>query len=40
MVFFGAALLHALITAPHGLAGQLRGAWARLRAHGGAQEQP
>ena len=33
MVFFGAALLHALITAPQGIAGQLRGAWASLRAH-------
>ena len=33
MVFFGAALLHALITAPQGVAGQLRGAWAGLRAH-------
>ena len=27
MVFFGAASLHALITAPQGLAGQLHGAW-------------
>jgi branched-chain amino acid transport system permease protein len=32
MVFFGAALLHALITAPHGLAGQLLSAWTRMRA--------
>jgi branched-chain amino acid transport system permease protein len=31
MVFFGAALLHALITAPRGVAGQLTGAWARWR---------
>ena len=32
MVFFGAALLHALITAPQGVAGQLTGAWARRQA--------
>jgi branched-chain amino acid transport system permease protein len=32
MVFFGAALLHALITAPRGLAGQWIAAIARLRA--------
>jgi len=32
MVFFGAALLHALITAPHGIAGQPSGLWAALRA--------
>ena len=31
MVFFGAALLHALITAPQGLAGQLHGAWTSWR---------
>ncbi|HSV37046.1 MAG TPA: branched-chain amino acid ABC transporter permease [Ramlibacter sp.] len=32
MIFFGAALLHALITAPRGLAGQWMAAMARLRA--------
>jgi branched-chain amino acid transport system permease protein len=32
MVVFGAALLHALITAPQGVAGQLTGAWARWQA--------
>lgn len=32
MVFFGAALLHALITTPQGVAGQLTGAWARRQA--------
>jgi branched-chain amino acid transport system permease protein len=31
MVFFGAALLHALITAPHGVAGQLVGVWSGWR---------
>jgi branched-chain amino acid transport system permease protein len=32
MIFFGAALLHALITAPSGVAGQLVGALSMLRA--------
>lgn len=32
MIFFGAALLHALVTAPQGVAGQLTGAWARMQA--------
>jgi branched-chain amino acid transport system permease protein len=32
MIFFGAALLHALITAPSGIAGQLAGGLAALRA--------
>lgn len=31
MIFFGAALLHALITAPQGIAGQWIGAWTRWR---------
>lgn len=37
MVFFGAALLHALITAPRGLAGQWLAAFAR---RGGAKARP
>ena len=39
MVFFGAALLHALITAPQGMAGQLLGLWPRLRVRRAASEQ-
>ncbi|MCY1384356.1 hypothetical protein D9M69_726020 [compost metagenome] len=31
MIFFGVALLHALITAPSGIAGQLMGAFEAVR---------
>ena len=34
MIFFGAALLHALITAPQGVAGQLTGLWSRATRFG------
>ncbi|WDD95794.1 branched-chain amino acid ABC transporter permease [Burkholderia sp. FERM BP-3421] len=43
MIFFGAALLHAFVTAPAGIAGQLAGlaarvgAWRSARGHGGAR---
>lgn len=33
-IFFGAALMHALVTAPRGIAGQILGLIARLRQHG------
>jgi branched-chain amino acid transport system permease protein len=42
MIFFGAALLHALVTAPTGVAGQLAALFARLGrrfgGHGGAAQ--
>lgn len=42
MIFFGAALLHALVTAPTGVAGQLAALFARLskrfRGHGGTAQ--
>jgi branched-chain amino acid transport system permease protein len=39
MAFFGASLLHALITAPQGLAGQLSGLWHALRARAPARRE-
>jgi branched-chain amino acid transport system permease protein len=41
MIFFGVALLHALITAPSGIAGQLAGAFEAVRkrfARGGSSD--
>jgi branched-chain amino acid transport system permease protein len=40
MVFFGAALLHALITAPNGLAGQWLTAFGQRAARRASKEQP